>query len=119
MIPREPRANAAPPPGGRVARADRPAPREVSSDPLVARLWLGRIPCPADSRTAQQEVAAMAARAGGASPMTDAEQALVDILLPVLTEDGLLVEDVRLVPTGRRRVLKVLVDRDPYAEERP
>jgi ribosome maturation factor RimP len=59
----------------------------------------------------------MAARAGGAPPLTGAEQALVDLLLPVLSEDGLVVEDLRLVPTGRRRVLKVLVDRDPYAEE--
>lgn len=61
----------------------------------------------------------MAARAGSAPPSTPAEQALVAILLPVLADEGLVVEELRLLPSGRRRVLKVLVDRDPYAEEQP
>lgn len=59
----------------------------------------------------------MSARAGSAPPLTGAEQALVDLLRPVLGDEGLVVEEVRLLPSGRRRVLKVLVDRDPYAEE--
>jgi ribosome maturation factor RimP len=61
----------------------------------------------------------MAARAGSAPPSTAAEQALVDILRPVLADEGLVVEELRLLPSGRRRVLKLLVDRDPYAEEQP
>jgi ribosome maturation factor RimP len=57
----------------------------------------------------------MAGRSGNAPPPTDVEQALIDALAPVLAGDGLVVEELRLVPAGRRRVLKVLVDRDPYA----
>jgi ribosome maturation factor RimP len=61
----------------------------------------------------------MAGRAGNAPPPTDVEQALIDALVPVLADDGLVVEELRLVPAGRRRVLKVLVDRDPYAGPNP
>lgn len=61
----------------------------------------------------------MAAPAGNAPPLSGAEQALMDVLRPVLAGDGLVVEEVRLLAGGQRRVVKVLVDRDPYAEEQP
>jgi len=58
----------------------------------------------------------MARRAGSTPPPTGVEQALTDLLLPALAADGLVVEELRLTPAGKRRVLKVLVDRDPYAD---
>jgi ribosome maturation factor RimP len=61
----------------------------------------------------------MAARAGNAPPLSGAEQALMDVLLPVLAGDGLVLEEVRVLPGEQRRVVRVLVDRDPYAEEQP
>ena len=57
----------------------------------------------------------MARRAGSTPPPTGVEQALTDLLLPALAADGLVVEELRLTPAGKRRILKVLIDRDPYA----
>lgn len=57
----------------------------------------------------------MARRAGSTPPPTGVELALTELLLPALAGDGLVVEELRLAPAGKRRVLKVLIDRDPYA----
>jgi ribosome maturation factor RimP len=61
----------------------------------------------------------MARRAGSTPPPTGVEQALTDLLLPALAADGLVVEELRLMPAGKRRILKVLIDRDPYATGQP
>ncbi len=58
----------------------------------------------------------MAGRSGSTSASTEIEHALTDLLQPVLAGHGLVVEEVRLVPAGKRKVLKVLIDRDPYAD---
>jgi ribosome maturation factor RimP len=58
----------------------------------------------------------MARRAGSTPPPTGVELALTEHLLPALAADGLVVEELRLTPAGKRRILKVLIDRDPYAE---
>jgi ribosome maturation factor RimP len=58
----------------------------------------------------------MARRAGSTPPPTGVELALTELLLPALAADGLVVEELRLTPAGKRRILKVLIDRDPYAE---
>ena len=52
-----------------------------------------------------------------AASSAGAEQSLMELLQPVLAADGLVVEDLRLVPAGKRKVLRILVDRDPYAGE--
>src|SRR3954469_24672823 len=58
----------------------------------------------------------MARRAGRPPPPTGVELALTEHLLPALAADGLVVEELRLTPAVKRRILKVLIDRDPYAE---
>jgi ribosome maturation factor RimP len=59
----------------------------------------------------------MAGRTGSTPASTGIEQALTELLQPVLGGEGLVVEEVRLMPAGKRKVLKVLIDRDPYAED--
>jgi ribosome maturation factor RimP len=59
----------------------------------------------------------MAQRAGGSPPATEVELALSELLAPVLSEQGLVLEELRLTPAGKRRVLKVLVDRDVFAQD--
>jgi ribosome maturation factor RimP len=58
----------------------------------------------------------MAGKSGSTPPPTGVEQALSDLLLPALGDRGLVLEDLRLVPAGKRRILKVLIDRDPWAD---
>jgi ribosome maturation factor RimP len=57
----------------------------------------------------------MAGRTGSNPPPTGVEQALTELLLPALAPAGIVVEELRLTPAGKRRILKVLIDRDPYA----
>ena len=59
----------------------------------------------------------MSARNGGAPSTAGVEQALSELLQPVLAAGGLVLEELRLMPAGKRKVLRVLVDRDPYAGE--
>jgi ribosome maturation factor RimP len=64
-----------------------------------------------------QEATAMTGRNGGAPSSAGVEQALTELLAPVLAGQAVVVEDLRLVPAGKRKVLRILVDRDPYAGE--
>jgi ribosome maturation factor RimP len=61
----------------------------------------------------------MAGRTGSNPPPTGVEQALTELLLPALAPAGIVVEDLRLTPAGKRRILKVLIDRDPYPASDP
>jgi ribosome maturation factor RimP len=56
----------------------------------------------------------MTGRNGSTPSSAGVEQALIELLQPVLAGDGLVVEELRVVPAGKRKVLRVLVDRDPY-----
>jgi ribosome maturation factor RimP len=56
----------------------------------------------------------MSGRNGSTPSSAGVEQALAELLEPVLADDGLVVEELRLIPAGKRKVLRVLVDRDPY-----
>jgi ribosome maturation factor RimP len=63
-----------------------------------------------------QEATAMTGRNGGGAPSSaGVEQALTELLAPVLADQAVVVEELRLVPAGKRKVLRILVDRDPYA----
>lgn len=57
----------------------------------------------------------MTSRSGAALSSAGVEQALTELFAPALAGDGVVVEEVRVVPAGKRKVLRVLVDRDPYA----
>jgi ribosome maturation factor RimP len=59
----------------------------------------------------------MAQRSGGSPSATGVEQALTELLEPVLAGQGLVLEELRLSPAGKRRILKVLVDRDVFAQD--
>ena len=59
----------------------------------------------------------MSGRSASSPASTEVEIALTQVVQKVLTPDGLVVEELRLVPAGKRRVLRVLIDRDPYAGE--
>jgi ribosome maturation factor RimP len=59
----------------------------------------------------------MAQRSGGSPTATGVEQALTELLEPVLAGQGLVLEELRLSPAGKRRILKVLVDRDVFAQD--
>lgn len=48
--------------------------------------------------------------------MSNSEQTIIDTILPKLEPLGLLVEDVTVVPAGKRRLVRVLVDRDVALE---
>lgn len=49
--------------------------------------------------------------------MSNSEQTIIDTILPKLEPLGLLVEDVTVVPAGKRRLVRVLVDRDVALEK--
>jgi ribosome maturation factor RimP len=57
----------------------------------------------------------MTGRNGGTPSSAGVEQALTELLAPVLAGQAVVVEELRLVPAGKRKVLRILVDRDPYA----
>lgn len=57
----------------------------------------------------------MARKAGSTPPPTSVEHALTELLQPALAADGLVVEELRLTPAGKRRVLRLLIDREPFA----
>jgi ribosome maturation factor RimP len=59
----------------------------------------------------------MAQRSSGSPSATGVEQALTELLEPVLAGQGLVLEELRLSPAGKRRILKVLVDRDVFAQD--
>lgn len=57
----------------------------------------------------------MTSRSGAASSSVEAELALTELFGAALAGNGVVLEEVRVVPAGKRKVLRVLVDRDPYA----
>jgi ribosome maturation factor RimP len=58
----------------------------------------------------------MSGRSGSTPSSAGVEQALTELLEPVLADDGLVVEELRLIPAGKRKILRVLVDRDPFED---